>query len=196
MLHDVREMVHGHPNRPGPENEGITLSPPLEREESNETGRRGRSLGRKDKGPIARLSEALGIDMNDDDKTIEDDPDWKELKPGEPTPLDLTPGAYQNEGNYNYPVSFMVPSDVPTSIEAELSSVRYKLRATVHRPGTFSTKITAATDVEVVSAPAEEDVEDGESIVVERQWDTELRYVVSIGSRNFPHGSDVSTRLS
>jgi hypothetical protein len=67
----------------------------------------------------------------------------------------------------------------------------YKLKATVHRPGTFSTKITAATVVELVSAPAEEDAEDGEPIVIERQWDMELRYLISISGRNFPQGADV-----
>lgn len=28
-------------------------------------------------------------------------------------------------------------------------------------------------------------------MVVERQWDYELRYFISIGGRNFPQGSDV-----
>jgi arrestin-related trafficking adapter 3/6 len=101
----------------------------------------------------------------------------------------------KSEGNYNYPISFTFPSDLPASIEAEFSSVRYKLKAIVHRSGTFSAKITATTNVELVSAPAEEDAEEDDSVVVERQWDTELRYTVSITGRNFPQGSDVSTWL-
>jgi hypothetical protein len=86
MLNDVRGMVQGYPNRHNIENEGVILQPPLECQESDEADGRGRSRGRKDKGPIARLGEAFGIDMNDDDddddKTV-DDANWKELKPGE-----------------------------------------------------------------------------------------------------------------
>jgi hypothetical protein len=85
MLNDVRGMVQGHPNRHNIENEGIILQPPLEHQESDEADGRGRSRGRKDKGPIARLGEAFGIDMDDDDdaKNVDDDANWKELKPGE-----------------------------------------------------------------------------------------------------------------
>lgn len=82
MLHDVRGIVQGHPNRHNIENESATLSPPLERQESDDTDERGRSRGRKDKGAIARLGEVFGLDLDDDDKSTDDDSSWKEFKPG------------------------------------------------------------------------------------------------------------------
>jgi hypothetical protein len=195
MLNDVRGIVQGHPNRHNIENENITSPPPMERQEPDEADVRGRSRGRKDKGAIARLGEAFGIDLNDDDKTVDDDPNWKELKPGEPTGCQCIYIVDNNAGNYNYPISFTFPSDLPPSIDVDCGSVVYKLKAIVHRPGTFSTKISATTVVELVSSPGEEDSEDGESIVIERQWDNELRYLISIGGRNFPQGADVSLHL-
>ncbi|KIM31493.1 hypothetical protein M408DRAFT_327686 [Serendipita vermifera MAFF 305830] len=178
MLHDVRGMVQGHPSRHNIENEGVSLPPPLERRESDESDERderGRSRGRKDKGTIARIGEVFGLDLDEDDKIVDDDSCWKELKPGV----------------YNYPISFTLPSDLPSTIDADWGSVQYKLKANVHRPGAFTQKISTSTAVELVSAPAEEDTEEGDSVVIERQWDMELRYLISISGRNFPQGADI-----
>jgi hypothetical protein len=84
MLHDVKGIVQGHPSRHNVENERVGL-PALERERTPEEGRdtRGRSRGRKDKNPMARIGEALGIDTHDEDDDQDDgDTNWKELKPG------------------------------------------------------------------------------------------------------------------
>lgn len=69
--------------------------------------------------------------------------------------------------------------------------MKYELRATVRRPGTFIPKLTASADVEIVVSPAEDDAEEGDAVVIERQWDLELRYMISISGRNFPQGSEV-----
>ena len=84
MLQDVREIVQKHPNRQNPEHESAFVSSPTERLDTSEDmpDSRGRTRARKEKGAIARLGEALGIDMDDDD-TDDDDPSWKEFKPGE-----------------------------------------------------------------------------------------------------------------
>jgi hypothetical protein len=81
MLNDVRELVQGHPTRHNLEHDPVILESPLERQETREDLSRGRSRGRRDKGAIARLGEAFGIDMHEDDEGDED-PSWKELQPG------------------------------------------------------------------------------------------------------------------
>jgi len=97
-------------------------------------------------------------------------------------------------GTYNYPVSFQLPPTLPPSVRCDFGSVHYRLRATVHRPGPFSHRLTTTIPVEVVCMPIDE-VDDGDAIVVERQWDfhdhPELRYMLSIGGRHFAQGSEI-----
>lgn len=176
MLQDVREIVQKHPNRHNVESESILISSPVERQETCDEvpDRRGRSRARKDKGALARLGEALGIDMDDDGDTDDDDTSWKEFKPG----------------TYHYPISFSLPSDLPPSIAADYAYVQYKLKAYVHRPGTFTSKLSTFTMVELISAPAEDNAE-GDAVIIERQWDMELRYLISTSGRNFPQGSEI-----
>ena len=40
----------------------------------------------------------------------------------------------------------------------------------------------------VVACPSEDDTEDTESIIVERQWDTQMQYLIAISGRSFPIG--------
>jgi hypothetical protein len=56
--------------------------------------------------------------------------------------------------------------------------------------------LTASTGVELVVAPAEDDAEEGDAVVIERQWDMELRYLISIGGRNYPQGSEVGVHAA
>ncbi|KAG8789301.1 hypothetical protein FRC16_001242, partial [Serendipita sp. 398] len=175
MLQDMREIVQGHPTRRDMENQ-TALPPTFEDTIDDAIENRGRTRGRRDKSAMARLGEVLGIDMGDDNKDGEDEgSNWRELKPG----------------IYHYPISFTLPTDLPPSISASNGSVEYKLKATVHRPGAFTPKITATTSVELISAPGEDDAEEGDPVVIERQWDLELRYLISVSGRNFPQGSEI-----
>ena len=84
MLNDVKGIMQGSPSRHIVDHDRVGFHT-LERERTPEEGAhtRGRSRGRKDKGPMARIGEALGIDTHDDDDDNDDgDTDWKELKPG------------------------------------------------------------------------------------------------------------------
>lgn len=40
----------------------------------------------------------------------------------------------------------------------------------------------------VVACPSEDDTEDTESIIVERQWDSQMQYLIAISGRSFPIG--------
>ena len=61
----------------------------------------------------------------------------------------------------------------------------------MHRPGTFHSKLSAERDVIVVACPMEEDTEDSESIIIERNWDQQMQYLISISGRSFFIGGTV-----
>lgn len=64
----------------------------------------------------------------------------------------------------------------------------WKLKACAHRPGTFTSKLTAAHEITLVACPSEDDTEESESIIVERQWDTQMQYLITISGRSFAIG--------
>lgn len=89
------------------------------------------------------------------------------------------------KGTYTYPISFSIPSTAPPSLQADYGSVVWKLHAHVHRPGAFKSKYTATREVTVVACPTEEDTEESENIIVERHWDGQLQYLISVSGRCF-----------
>ena len=91
-------------------------------------------------------------------------------------------------GIYTYPISFAIPSNSPPTLNTDFGSVIWRLKATAHRPGAFTTKLSATQEVTVVACPSEDDTEDSESIIVERQWDNQMQYLIAISGRSFPIG--------
>jgi hypothetical protein len=73
-------------------------------------------------------------------------------------------------------------------MECLYGTVKWRLKANVHRPGAFSPRMTAAREVIVIAAPTDDDTEDTENIVVERHWEQQLQYLISIAGRSFPVG--------
>jgi hypothetical protein len=61
----------------------------------------------------------------------------------------------------------------------------------VHRPGTFNARLATQREVIVVSSPTQEDTEDTENIIVERLWDTQMHYLISVSGRSFYIGGTV-----
>ncbi|KAK7472450.1 hypothetical protein VKT23_000565 [Stygiomarasmius scandens] len=114
------------------------------------------------------------LDHGHDDKRNEGD-GWKEFK----------------KGIYTYPICFQIPGHAPPSLEATFGSVTWRIKASVHRPGAFSSKMTTQRDVLVLSCPSEEDTEDTENIIVERHWDGQLQYLISISGRSFYVGGTI-----
>jgi hypothetical protein len=70
-------------------------------------------------------------------------------------------------------------------------SVYWRLKANVHRPGTFKSKMTTSREVITVACPTSEDTEDTENIIVERLWDQQLQYLISVSGRSFHVGGTV-----
>ncbi|KAF8678949.1 Arrestin (or S-antigen), C-terminal domain [Rhizoctonia solani] len=150
-----------------------------ERQRERETAVLGRDetqRGRqKERTALEKIGASLGLDV---DPNVEADM-WQEFK----------------KGTYNYPISFAVPSNTPPSLHCDFGSISYRLKAVVHRTGTFVPKLVAHTEVTLISCPGEDDTEERENVVIERQWDEQLRYFITISGKSFPIGGTVPITL-
>ncbi|KAH9855952.1 hypothetical protein C2E23DRAFT_723228 [Lenzites betulinus] len=131
----------------------------------------------KEISALGRVGEALGFEVDDG---REHGDGWKEFR----------------RGVYTYPVSFAIPASSPPSLSVDYGSVTWKLKAVVHRPGAFKAKLQASHDITVVTTPCEDDTEESESIIVERQWDTQMQYLIAISGRSFPLGSSMPVSIT
>ena len=85
---------------------------------------------------------------------------------------------------------------MPASLECDGGSVSWKLVAKVRRPGVFTSKLTATRDVQVVSIPAETDVEMTGDVLIEKPWDDQLQYLFHITGKVFTVGSSFNVKMS
>ncbi|KAL1695910.1 hypothetical protein GGG16DRAFT_121259 [Schizophyllum commune] len=106
--------------------------------------------------------------------------EWKEFRPG----------------TYTYPISFTIPGDAPPTLRCDYGSVIWRLKANVHRPGTFTSKLSDQREVMMIHCPMEEDTEDTENIIVERQWDQQLQYLITISGRSFYIGGSIPVSVT
>lgn len=90
----------------------------------------------------------------------------------------------------------MIPSKSPPTMRCDFGAITYRLKAVVHRPGALTSKLAATSEVIIVSCPADDDSEETHSIIVERQWDTQLRYMIALSGRSFVIGSQVPFSLT
>lgn len=89
---------------------------------------------------------------------------------------------------YNYPISFPIPSTTPPTIHAEFGSVVYRLKATVVRVGALTPNLVDDTEVTMIATPQEDDMEESENVIVERQWEEQMRYQIALSGKAFPIG--------
>ncbi|KAF8518444.1 hypothetical protein JB92DRAFT_2828728 [Gautieria morchelliformis] len=126
------------------------------------------------KSTLGKLTAAVGLD---EPSGVEN---WKEFR----------------RGTYTYPVSFAIPATSPPTVHCDYGAVRYHLKAVVHRPGALTPKLVTTREATVVSSPSEDDAEETHSIIVERQWDDQLRYLIALSGRSFVIGSQVPFNLT
>lgn len=72
----------------------------------------------------------------------------------------------------------------------------YRLKATVHRPGAFTQRLTASREVMLIASPGEDDLDESDNIVVQREWDAQMHYMIVISGRAFPIGSTIPIQLT
>ena len=56
--------------------------------------------------------------------------------------------------------------------------------------------MVATREVVVVASPSDDDTEDTENIIVERHWDQQLQYLISISGRSFYIGGIMPVSLT
>ncbi|KAJ7496893.1 hypothetical protein FB451DRAFT_1018588 [Mycena latifolia] len=154
--------------------------------ERGDSTRRGRTREKvdltEDDGPSNQrpvLDKVAGR-MKEDPKDKGKTDSWKEFK----------------KGTYTFPISFSIPPNAPPTMECLYGAVVWRLKANVHRPGAFAARMTAAREVIVIAAPTEDDTEETENILVERHWEQQLQYLISISGRSFPIGGVVPVTLT
>ncbi|KAL7277783.1 hypothetical protein ACG7TL_008726 [Trametes sanguinea] len=131
----------------------------------------------KELSTLEKVSEVLGIELDDG---REHGVGWKEFR----------------RGVYTYPISFAIPANSPPTLHVDYGSVSWKLKAVVHRPGAFKAKLQTSQEITVIATPCEDDTEESESIIVERQWDTQMQYLIAISGRSFPIGGTMPISIT
>lgn len=112
------------------------------------------------------------------------------------------PGPYhlalmgQRAGTYTFPISFAIPSHVPPTMQCNYGSVSWRLKARVHRPGAFTPKLSASHEVILVTSPSEDNRDDTDNATIERFWEGQMQYMLSVSGRVFPIGGTVPITLS
>lgn len=86
-------------------------------------------------------------------------------------------------GTYTYPISIAVPASLPPTIASDFGHVSYSLKATIYRAGALTPNLSTSTEIILVSAPGQDDTEENESIVVERFWETQMKYHVALSGK-------------
>ncbi|WWD20206.1 hypothetical protein CI109_104682 [Kwoniella shandongensis] len=131
-------------------------------QERSRSRARGRHMGMK------ILTDKLGLGEHEDQG--EDVHNWKEFR----------------KGTYNYPISFPIPVNAPPTIHAEFGSVVYRLKASVVRVGALTPNLTEDMEITMIATPQEDDMEETENVIVERQWEEQMRYQITLGGKAFP----------
>ncbi|KAI0000962.1 hypothetical protein BJV77DRAFT_971841 [Russula vinacea] len=130
-------------------------------------------------GLLRHLGEPVSLDSNE--QTSDDIGNgWQEFK----------------KGRYTFPISFVVPSQMPPTMQCDYGSVVWRLKATVHRPGPFTPKLSASREVNFVASPSEDDREDVDNVTIERTWEDQMQYMLTVSGRVFPIGGSVPITLT
>ncbi|CAK9780678.1 hypothetical protein CC85DRAFT_313564 [Cutaneotrichosporon oleaginosum] len=95
------------------------------------------------------------------------------------------------KGVYNYPISFTIPANAPPTVHAEFGSVIYRLKATVVRVGALTPNLVEEKEVLMIAGPQEDDMEETENVIVERQWEDQMRYQIALSGKAFPIGGSI-----
>ena len=85
---------------------------------------------------------------------------------------------------------------MPTSLECDGGSVKWKLVAKVRRPGVFTSKLTATREVQVVSIPADSEVDTTGDVLIEKPWDDQLQYLFHVSGKVLTVGSSFNLKMS
>ncbi|KAH9025442.1 hypothetical protein EDB85DRAFT_1982737 [Lactarius pseudohatsudake] len=145
---------------------------------SEERGRSRRSGGSRGEGQSSGKGSEIVVRGSDEHKDAGDG--WQVFK----------------KGLYTFPISFSIPSCMPPTISCDYGSITWRLKANVHRPGAFMPKLSASREVILVTSPSDDRREDTEGFAIERIWEDQMQYTLSVSGRMFPIGDTILITLS
>ncbi|GEQ72899.1 hypothetical protein JCM33374_g6587 [Metschnikowia sp. JCM 33374] len=87
-------------------------------------------------------------------------------------------------GDYVYNFEHPIPASSPETASATFGSVNYYLEANVTRSTTFKSHLSARLPIEVVRIPSDNSVEENEPIIIERDWEDQMRYEIVVASKS------------
>lgn len=96
---------------------------------------------------------------------------------------DSSKAGYFSPGDYVYNFEHPLPALTPETVLLNFGKVNYFLEATVNRVGTFKANLVGRLPVEVVRVPSDNSVEENDPILIERDWEDQLRYEIVVGSK-------------
>lgn len=96
---------------------------------------------------------------------------------------DTKPG-YFPAGDYVYNFEHPIPALSPETVLANFGTVNYYLETTIQRLTTFKSNLSARLPIEVVRIPSDNSVEENEPIIIERDWEDQLRYEIVVASKS------------
>jgi len=157
--------------------------------EATASKNRSRSRGRQMN--LKALREALvssvdGSGKHGDDADEEDGEhqhNWREFKVCQDVGLVDAADPPAQAGRYVWPIQLAIPVTLPPTLNATFGSVRYTLKAQVTRVGALTSNLTADTRVELVSSPGVDDTEETDSLVIERMWELQMRYLITVSGK-------------
>lgn len=92
--------------------------------------------------------------------------------------------GYFEPGDYIYNFEHPIPALSPETAQMSFGKVSYHLESTIVRIGAFKPNLVARLPVQVVRIPSDNSVEENEPIVIERDWEDQLRYEIVVGSKS------------
>ena len=92
--------------------------------------------------------------------------------------------GYFAPGDYFYNFEHPLHPSIPETCSVTFGACHYWLEASIIRIGTFKSNITARMPIEIVRAPSDENHEENEPIVINRDWEDQLRYDIVIGAKS------------
>lgn len=72
----------------------------------------------------------------------------------------------------------------------------YKLKATIVRVGALTPNLVEEMEVVMIASPQEDDTEEMDNVIVERQWEEQMRYRITLGGKAFPIGGTMCVYIT
>tara|TARA_R110002060_G_scaffold20689_12_gene28205 strand:- start:2808 stop:3500 length:693 start_codon:yes stop_codon:yes gene_type:complete len=98
-------------------------------------------------------------------------------------------------GDYVYNFELILDPHLPESIDIEHGKVEYNLEFRVERDSVFHHNLSGTKRISLIRSPAEDSLEQAESIIVNRDWEDQLRIEIAVSGKSFSLGSQIPVAI-